>query len=146
MVAGGLGLTPNDRLKIALDVKWANYSDVAGFGTVLGWKDITIVALGGQYQATDRLTLRLGYNHTQNAIPDSAAFFNVESPSLWGNHATAGLGIQIEPNFQLNLAYYHAFTTKITGPFVAQTGPVPGTSVTDEMKMDSFIGTFSFKL
>ena len=146
MVAGGIGLTPSDRLKIAIDGKWANYSDVEGFGTLLGWKDISTFAIGGQYLATERLTLRLGYNYTQNAIPDSASFLNVESPSLWGNHLTGGVGIQIEKNFQLNLAYYHAFPTKISGPFLGPQGPVAGTRVTNEMKMDSFLGAFSFKL
>jgi hypothetical protein len=46
----------------------------------------------------------------------------------------------------LDAAYYHVFENRITGPFLGPTGPVPGTSVTTEMAMDSIVLTFSFNL
>jgi long-chain fatty acid transport protein len=153
----GLGLTPTPRLGFAIDGKWMDYSHTTGFSGSgidpatgqalgLGWKSIWVFEAGGQFQATSRITLRLGYNHTQNAIPDSAAFANIESPSIWGNHITAGLGFRIDKDMTLNAAYYHALKTSISGPFLSAAGPVPGTLVTDEMEMNSLVATFSFKL
>jgi long-chain fatty acid transport protein len=153
----GVGLTPTPRLAVAVDGKWMDYSHTTGFGGSgidpatgqalgLGWKSIWVFEAGGQFRATPWLTLRLGYNHTQNAIPDAAAFANVESPSIWGNHITTGVGIRIDKALTLNAAYYKALKTSISGPFLSATGPVPGTQVTDEMSMDSLIATFSFKL
>lgn len=155
--AVGIGFTPSDRLKIALDAKRANYSKAQGFGGVgvdpatgqargLGWKDINTFAIGAQYQATPALALRVGFNRTDNAIPDSSAFFNVASPSIWGDHYCAGLGYAIDRNFSLDLAYYKATKTSIQSPFLGPTGPVPGTQVKNEMAMESLLATFSFKL
>lgn len=153
----GLGVNLTSRLALAVDAKWMDYSHTTGFGGSgidpatgqaigLGWRSIWVFAEGLQFQATPRLTLRLGYNHAQNAIPPSEAFVNVEAPAVWGNHLTTGVGIRIDKALTLNAAYYHAFKTSISGPFLGPTGPVPGTLVTDEMSMDSLVATFSFKL
>ncbi|HWM89308.1 MAG TPA: outer membrane protein transport protein [Thermoanaerobaculia bacterium] len=143
----GIGFTPNDRLKIALDAKQLFYKDTEGFGNVLGWDDITAFALGIQFQATPKLALRAGYNQTEGAIPDEATFFNVASPAVFGKHATVGLGVGVTETLTMNLGYYRAFSEEISGPFISPViGPVPGTSVTTEMKLDGILATFSFSL
>lgn len=148
----GIGLTPTPRLKLAIDGKWLDYGHTAGFSGFglapdghalgLGWRSITVFDAGAQYQATSRVTLRLGYNHAENAIPDKSAFFNVASPAIWGNHVTGGLGIQVDSALTLNVAYYQALKTRITGPLYV----VPGAVVSDEQSLQSWIATFSFKL
>lgn len=154
---GGIGYTPTPDLKFAVDGKWFGYSGTPGFGGSgvdpatgqlrgLGWRSIWVFAAGGQYQATSRLTLRLGYNHAENAIPANEAFFNVASPSIWGNHITGGFGLRIDSALTMNVAYYSALKTRISSPFFSAMGPVPGTEVTDEMSMNSWLATFSFKL
>jgi long-chain fatty acid transport protein len=156
-LVGGFAFTPTPQLKLALDGKWIDYAGARGFGGSgidpatgqargLGWKSITVFDAGGQYQATPWLALRLGYNHTENAIPDSVAFVNVASPAIWSNHITGGVGIRVDRALTLDAAYYQALRTRITGPFLSPAGPVPGTQVTDEMAMRSFVATFSFKL
>lgn len=143
----GIGITPSDRLKIALDAKQLFFADTEGFGNMLGWEDITAFGLGVQFQAAPRLTLRAGYNQTDNAIPDEAAFFNVASPAIFGKHACVGMGIGVTESLTLNAGYYRAFSEKISGPFVSPViGPVPGTRVTSEMTLDSIVATFSFNL
>lgn len=147
--AVGLGFTPTENLKIALDAKRAEYGSAEGFSGPgsLGWEDIDTFAIGVQYQATPMLALRVGYNKTDNAIPDASAFFNVASPSIWGDHYTGGLGLAIDKNFSLDLAYYKATKTEISSPFLSPVvGPVPGTRVKNEMSMESLLATFSFKL
>jgi long-chain fatty acid transport protein len=39
------------------------------------------VALGGQYQATDRLTHRMGYLFNTNPIPSARTLLNVQLPA-----------------------------------------------------------------
>jgi long-chain fatty acid transport protein len=143
----GIGFTPTDRLKIALDAKQMFFEDAAGFGDTLGWQDITAYGLGLQFQATPRLALRAGYNQTEGAIPDEATFFNVASPAVFGSHATVGLGVGVTETLTMNLGYYRAFSEEISGPFISPViGPVPGTSVTTEMTLDGILATVSFSL
>ena len=44
----------------------------------------------------------------------------------------------------LNLAYYKVFENDVTGAFQSPFGPVPGTSVTRHMEIDSFLAGFTF--
>ena len=57
---------------VALDGKWINYENAAGFKDILGFKDIKVYEIGVQYKATDKLALRAGYNHAENADPGRA--------------------------------------------------------------------------
>lgn len=148
----GIGITPTPALKFAIDGKWIDYSHTTGFSGFglapdghalgLGWRSITVFDAGGQLQATPWLTLRLGYNHAENAIPDKSAFFNVASPAIWGNHVTGGVGVRVDSALTLNLAYYQALKARIIGPLY----PVPGGVVSDEQSLRSLVATFSFKL
>jgi long-chain fatty acid transport protein len=146
VLVAGIGITPGDRLAIALDGKMISYEDTEGFADVLGFEDITVIALGVQFEATDRLTLRAGYNVADNPIPEDRTFFTVATPAIFEDRVTAGLGIQATESLQLNLGYYKVFENRISGPFVSPAGPVPGTQVTTEMGMESVLATFSFNL
>ncbi len=142
----GLGWTPNDRLSVALDGKYINYEDTEGFKDVLGFEDVKVIALGVQYRVAPKLALRGGYNKGDNPIPDDRAFFTVSTPAIFEDRYCAGLGFQATENMNLDIAYYHVNDNEITGPFVGPTGPVPGTSVTTAMEMDSVVVTFNFGL
>ena len=148
----GIGFTPTPEWKLALDGKWIGYGHARGFSEFglapdghalgLGWRDITVIAAGAQYQATPWLTLRLGYNHAENAIPPKSAFFNVASPAVWSNHVTGGVGVRFDSALMLNLTFAQSLKTSVTGPLYL----VPGATVTDEQSLRSWIATFSFKL
>ena len=142
----GLGWTPTNQLALALDYKWINYENAAGFGDVLGFKDINVYEAGVQYKATPKLALRAGYNHSEVPIPDDRTFFTIEVPAVFVNHYCVGLGFQATDSLTLDLAYYRVPNSTITGPFVGPTGPVPGTSVTTRSGMKSVVATFNFAL
>lgn len=143
----GIAITPGDRLAIALDGKLITYEDTEGFAETLGFEDINVIALGVQYKATDRFTLRAGYNKSDNPIPAERTFFTVATPAIFEDHYTVGVGIQATDNMQLNVTYYEVPENRISGPFVSPViGPVPGTRVTTEMAMESIVATFSFHL
>lgn len=155
-VTAGVAFTPGSSWRVALGGRWINYEDTAGFESGfdpmtgasigLGWDDVYVVALGVEYAAGPSVTLRGGWNRSDAAVSSDAAFLNVASPALFEDHLTLGLGWQATPAMQLNLGYYHVFENDVAGPFIGPFGPVPGTSVRNEMTVDSYLVTFSFDL
>jgi long-chain fatty acid transport protein len=146
ILVGGLGYKPTPKLSIALDGKWINYESTDGFKDALGFKDITVVGLGIQFQATPTITVRLGGNHCDSPIDSSNVFGAVPVPAVFQNRITAGFGQQVTSSLTLNLGYYHVFKNRVSGPFQTPAGPAPGTRVTTEMEMDALVATFSFSL
>lgn len=114
--------------------------DQTGAVMGFGWEDILVLATGVQFQASDLLVLRAGYNFTENPIPDDQSAFNVPAPAVVQHHATLGVGFIFE-NLGIDVGYYRAFENDITGPF--QT-PMGAMSVTNTMMEDSFLLSFSF--
>jgi long-chain fatty acid transport protein len=142
----GIGWTPTNRFALAIDEKWIDYEDAAGFKDVLGFKNIKVEEVGIQYKATSKLALRAGYNHAEVPIPADRTFLTVEVPAVFVNHYCVGLGFRATDNMTLDLAYYRVPNSTITGPFLGPTGPVPGTSVTTRSGMKSVVATFNFAL
>ena len=143
----GLGFKPTSNLSFALDGKWVQYASAAGFGTgagALGWENIKVIAAGVQLKATPGLTLRAGYNHSDNPIPDRLSFNSIIAPAIFQTHACIGLGLKVYGNLDANLALYHVFKVEGSGPFLSPNGPVPGTKVTNKQEVNSAVMTFSF--
>ena len=145
----GLGWNPTEKCLVALDLRWINYASTRGFdqqgynadGSVkgFGWDNIWAMGLGLRHHINDSLTLRAGYNYSQDPIPDDLSVFNVPAPAIVQHHLTAGAGIGISENVELNLAYYHVFENSSEGPIVYPTGPVPGSKVKNTLSEDSYI-------
>ncbi len=158
VVSGGVAVTPMPNLLFAGDFRYIFYDSSDGFkcedherpfaedGSVsgFGWENIWVAALGVQYLPVNGLRLRAGYNHSQNPIPDDMSFFNIPAPGIVEDHLTLGLGFDLTRQVGVDLAYYHAFANQGSGSFWSPLGPVDGTSVTNEMKEDSFLVQFSF--
>jgi long-chain fatty acid transport protein len=142
----GIGWTPSDRFSLAIDEKWIDYEDAAGFKDVLGFKNIKVEEAGLQYKLNSTVFVRAGYNHSEVPIPAANTFFAVEVPAVFVNHYCVGLGIHATDTLTLDLAYYQVPNSTITGPIYGGTGPIPGTSVTTRSGMKSFIATFNFAL
>ncbi len=104
----GLAWRPEDRWVLALDVRryfWdsaidtiivkATNPNVQGAPAevvlpfVFDWKDQWVLAVGADWRATDRLTLRAGYNHGQDPVPD--ATLTPLFPATTTRHASLGL-------------------------------------------------------
>jgi len=146
-LVAGIGWRPTSNLAIALDGKEIFYEDTEGFKDVLGLRNITVISLGIQYEATPNLTLRLGGNHGDSAIESDRVFFTVPVPAVFEDHITAGFGMRVTPSLVANLGYYHVFENRVSGPIYSPaTGPIPGSRITTEMTMDSLVATFSFSL
>ena len=81
------------------------------FGLPQNWKDQTVLALGGAYKLGERLTLRAGYSHSSNPVPD--AYVHPLFPAIVKNHYTAGVGYAIDRHWRLDGALSHAPTVSV---------------------------------
>jgi long-chain fatty acid transport protein len=87
--------------------------NVLGFG----WKDMTTVKLGVQYEASNDWTWRAGYSHGNQPIPESEVFFNILAPGVMEQHFTAGFTKKFDNgNQEINFAAMYAPAKSISGP------------------------------
>lgn len=151
--AAGLGLHPLPALTIAADARYITYESTSGFKDSgfrpdfsvagFGWKNIWVTAIGGQFEASDHLTLRAGYNHSGNPIPGSQTFFNIPAPAIVQDHVSFGLGYKVTRRCDISAAYYKAFRNTQSGPIPNPALP-PGSTITSSLREDSILLQFSF--
>ena len=123
---------------IDVDLRYIDYANTSLFGTKvvdggLGWQSVFVVALGAQYQATDRLTLRGGYLYNTNPIRNATTLFNVQAPGIITNTLTLGASYQVTENVTASLAWMHGFRNAIEGPILQ----IPGSSVRLDAQVDT---------
>ncbi len=152
----GFALRPADRWVVAFDIKryfWddaidtitvtAHDPELAGappevvLPFVFNWEDQWVFALGADYRASDRLTLRGGYNHGDNPVPDDT--LNPLFPANVEDHVTFGGSVLVGSKV-VEFAIERAFSTSQTNnnpdPFVNFFGP--GTRIDHEQWTVSF--------
>ena len=139
----GFGYRASDKVILALDVKryyWdsavntvevtATKPDTPGAPPeivvpfVFDWEDQWVVALGMDYRATDRLTLRGGYNWGENPVPDET--LNPLFPATIEHHLTFGLGYLVGNkvwDFAIERAFESDNTNNNPDPMVNPFGP-----------------------
>jgi long-chain fatty acid transport protein len=149
ILSWGVAYSGFERWLFACDVRWFDYRDTTGFGdpagfdangavTGLGWRSVFSVHTGVQYQATQRLFLRLGYEYNEDPINSDTAFLNTVSPLISQQIGSVGLSYFATEKLVLSLAYLHGFENSVSGPFqVPGVGPLPGTSVTSRVSADA---------
>jgi len=146
VVSLGVGMSPAKNTRVGVDARWFNYENTAGFDEVgydtddsvsgFGWKNIWSIGGGVQQKVSKSLKVLGGYNYSGNPVPDKYAFFNAPAPAIVQHHASGGF-MQSIGNCDLTVTYYHAFRNSVTGPWISQQGPIPGTSVTSKMSENS---------
>lgn len=121
-------------LVLEADVKWLNWSNADGYQD-FDWDDQTVFGIGAQYQATDKLVLRAGYNYAKNPVSEHNNF-NGQSmttvqgitmpsyyyetfriigfPAIVEHHVTLGIGYQFTDAFSLDLGFVYALENTMT--------------------------------
>jgi long-chain fatty acid transport protein len=141
----GVAFKASPKLTIAADFQQINYSDVASVGNPsnqggcaptfpagpgvgagclgasgssigFGWDDVKVLKLGVEYQYSSALTLRAGYNHTDNPIQARDVTFNILAPGVVQDHVTLGMTYAVSPSSEVTVAYMHAFKKSVSGP------------------------------
>jgi long-chain fatty acid transport protein len=134
------------RTLIDLDLRYIDYANSELFGQKvvdggLGWRSVFVAALGTQYQATDRMTLRAGYLYNTNPIPNPVTLFNVQAPGVITNTFTLGASYQLTDDITLSLAWMHGFRNSIEGPILQ----IPSSSVRLDAQLDTIWAGFNVK-
>ncbi len=133
-ISGGVALQLTNRAIVAFELTWINWAAtmdrfVMNFSSIrnpnfikmlganscqrsilLDWKDQYVLALGGSYAISERLTVRAGYNYGRNPIPSATALPTF--PAIVEHHIALGIGKRW-PTFELNLALEHAVKKRL---------------------------------
>jgi len=150
----GFGYTSGCKCySLTFDYHRIMWSDADGYDT-FEWDDQDVFALGGSYQATDSLVLRLGYNYAKSPLHDKTfvgspafsapmlAYFNTLGfPAYTESHFTGGLSYQITKTTGLDIAYVYAPEVEETQ---SEFGPGTTLSATNEQNSISVALNYKF--
>jgi long-chain fatty acid transport protein len=129
----GLGIKPIKDLSIGFDVQWIRWSETNGFQLPkyttnassaqswnMDWSDQFVYKVGVQYMVHPMVALRAGYNYGKMPLNSDRAFENMAFPAVSEHHFTAGIGINFNKQFTLNIGGMYSPPAKITGSNMSQ--------------------------
>ncbi len=138
----GVGLRPSARTAIAIDGQYTKYDNVEGLGgpggvdvvnhrlVGIGWRNIWTFKTGVQHQATDKLTVRAGYNYSQTPIRAEIVETSMGTPATFQNHICGGFSLQMFPFLSADTGVYYVPRQHVKGPLLSlQTGTVPNSQL-----------------
>jgi long-chain fatty acid transport protein len=125
----GVSVQATPDLSLAFDYQRINYSKVKSIGNPMdltktlgavdgpgfGWVDLNVIKLGVEWKQSQNLTLRAGYNHTNNPISGANVTFNIIAPGVITDHYTLGATYKLDDKSDLTFAYMHAPKNTVTG-------------------------------
>ncbi len=122
----GMSYRGVENLILAADLRYIDYENSDLFGERLldgglGWESVFALGLGAQYEMSERLAVRLGYQYNDNPIRDVLTLFNTQLPGISEHSVSAGVQFQLNEWISSTLGYVHTFENSITGP-VSQVG------------------------
>lgn len=111
-----------ERLTLGVDMRYIDYKNAQMFGTPtdlggLGWEGSFAVAVGGNYQVTDRFAVRAGYQYNTNPLQNTRVLFNLQSPAIIQHVVTVGTTMNLTENLSTSLGYGYGFHNSIVGQF-----------------------------
>jgi long-chain fatty acid transport protein len=156
----GIGIAydilPN-KLLVEIDGKWINWANAAGYKD-FDWEDQWVFGIGVQYKPIEKLSLRAGYNYTNNPVKQHNGFLGTNPvqvqgkympayyyetfriigfPAITKNHITLGLGYQFTKSFSADLGFTYGFSEGISESGTALNGqPVTLNSNLTEMSLE----------
>jgi len=158
----GVAWQATPAIQLAVDYQRINYSGVNSIGNPstnmaqlgadngpgFGWQDVDVWKLGVQYKYSQKLTLRAGYNHTDNPIASRDVTFNILAPGVVKDHATLGFTYTTASGNEWTMAYMHAFKNDVTGTSIlpAFSGNPPSGTEKIEMYQNSLGIQYSWKM
>lgn len=140
----GISYKVTDKLKLSLDIKSIQWSDVMegftmkfttnqdpgndmssmGGSNMQGqdlvaslyqyWDNQLVISVGGEYLLNENIALRLGLNHGNNPIPDQ--YLNPLFPATVENHLTGGFSVNVSDRSRLDFAASIGFRKEASIP------------------------------
>jgi len=93
---------------------------------------VNVYKIGFEYQYNGEITLRAGYNHTDNPIGSQDVTINIVAPGVVQDHVTLGFTHKTKSGGELTVTYMHAFENSVTGPSFFNNFTPPGVSAGSE--------------
>ncbi len=132
----GIAVRPTSSTLLAVDYQRINYSGVKSVGNPssaraplgsddgpgFGWKDVNVIKIGAELAVSRDLTLRGGYNHSDNPVQSANVTFNILAPGVVQDHLTAGFTFNAGRGLDVNVAYMHAFDNSVSGAAMMMPG------------------------
>jgi len=160
----GLGYSKG-LVDVALDYRYVDYENTEGFkqsgwtqfGTVqgFGWQNISIVSVGLQLKAIDRLPIRFGYTYSTNPIDEELTFFSVPATAIIAHAFQFGLSYEFTDNFVVDAVYHYGTSDgKTSGNLLSPMfagpqnplGKIPGSEVAYDMTTSMIMVGLNFTL
>jgi long-chain fatty acid transport protein len=109
-----------ERLTLGVDLRYFDYKNADLFGPAvrdggLGWDGAFVSAVGGNYQLTDRVAVRGGYQYNTNPLASTSTLFNVQSPAIIQHTISVGSTVGLTDAVGVSLGYAYGFRNTITG-------------------------------
>lgn len=124
---------------VTVTAEWERifYADIAAIGSPFptsgplgaddgpgfGWKDMSVLRLGGAYEVDATWTLRGGVSYNTAFTDSSQATLNALAPATPQWHASVGATMRIDDRRALNVAYTHAFDKALAGTMALAPNP-----------------------
>ncbi len=170
----GIAVKATPKATVAFDIQQINYSEVKSIangvsnsllsmmtgsfpvapnrlgdtnGSGFKWHDQTVYKVGVEYEYSNSLLLRAGYNYGKSPVRGASideVSFNIIAPGVVEQHLTLGVTWTLANKSELTLSYMHAFSNSVTGPSVTSLLGVGGTE-TLKMKQDALGIAYSIR-
>jgi len=127
----GIAFKAMPETTVAFDIERINYSDVASIhnplvfppppmlgdndGSGFGWQDINAYKIGVSHAYSSGFTVRAGYDHCDQPIPNSQTLLNIVAPGVVQDHLTLGGTWMLADKSEISVAYIHAFKKTVNG-------------------------------
>lgn len=117
----GIAVKPTRKLLIAADMRWIDWDGISLLERMpvdggFGWRDQWISMIGLEYELTEKLKVRAGFNHGRSPIRKHVSYANALFPLIIENHATAGFSYRISEHFETSFCYEAGFRNRQTDP------------------------------
>ncbi|HSL23767.1 MAG TPA: outer membrane protein transport protein [Vicinamibacterales bacterium] len=153
----GAGLKPNDQTQVAIDLRYVIYDGVAGIGEAggvdtvnhkligIGWRNIWAMMAGVQYQMSDMLALRAGFNWAQTPIREELTVTSMGTPATFQKHFTAGAGVKMNDHVGFDIGFYLVPRETVSGPILSlYQGVIPDSQIDMSNKITAMLVALNF--
>ena len=128
----GIAYQPSDAWTLAADVQHIRYSQTGSVGNSVapllqgvplgadngpgfGWRDATTWKFGLSHAFSRRLSLRAGYSHIDQPVPEDETFFNILAPGVVADHLTAGFSFALKNGDEFSASLTHGIGKTVAG-------------------------------
>jgi long-chain fatty acid transport protein len=149
--SAGVSFQASPAIRAAFDYSFIKYSGVPSVGNAsnstgalgaangrgFGWGDVNVYKLGVEWQASQSLTVRAGYNVGDNPVQSRDVTFNILAPGVITTHYTLGGTYAMSKESELTFAYMYAPSNSVSGTSLFTSLGVNGGNETIKMSQQS---------